>query len=133
MIQTIADQGRKAIAYAQSIAPKGNTMPRGMTERQWSGFFYRTLKNHGITKDQSGASAHGLRHSYAQQRYEQLAGFVPPVKFASTTKFQSHAEQAAGAEWRIQDRDARLIIKSELGHGLDRDDVVSQYLGCVHK
>jgi hypothetical protein len=28
-------------------------------------------------------------------------------------------------------RDARQIIKAELGHGPDRDDVVSQYLGAI--
>lgn len=32
---------------------------------------------------------------------------------------------------RKVDKDARLIIKSELGHGPDRDDVVSQYVGSV--
>ena len=106
-------------------------MAKGMSERQWNNRFYRTLKAHGITKDQAGASAHGLRHAYAQERYKKLAGFASPVKFESKTDFRSNAERIAGTSWRQSYRDARLIIKAELGHGPDRDDVVSQYLGCA--
>ena len=37
----------------------------------------------------------------------------------------------AGEGWRKLNQDARQIIKAELGHGPDRDDVVSQYLGAI--
>ncbi len=129
MIHHVSEKGREVIKYVRSVAQGTNTMARGMTERQWNGLFYRTLKEHGITKGQAGASAHGLRHAYAQQRYEQITGFAPPVKFASRQDFKINAEHTAGANWRNLDRDARLIIKGELGHGPDRDDVTSQYLG----
>jgi len=81
------------------------------------------------TKKDCGASSHGLRHAYAQQRYEQLTGFRAPCKFATKEDFRNAAYQSAGSDWKKLDQDARLFLKSELGHGPDRDDVVSQYLG----
>ena len=41
------------------------------------------------------------------------------------------AENAAGKDWKKRNQDARQILKGELGHGPERDDVVSQYLGSV--
>ena len=37
----------------------------------------------------------------------------------------------ADQEWRKLNQDARQIVKAELGHGPERDDVVSQYLGAI--
>lgn len=131
IIQQITGEGRAAIEYARSVASGKNTMPPGMTEKQWAGMFYRTLREHGITKDQAGASAHGLRHAWAQERYQTITGFSPPAKFESREEYRTEAARIGGPAWRELDRDARLIIKSEMGHGSDRDDVVSQYLGSI--
>ena len=131
ILQQITSEGRAAIEYARSVASGKNTMPVGMTEKQWAGKFYRTLRYYGITKDQTGASAHGLRHAWAQERYQAITGFAPPVKFESGEDYRAEAARIAGQSWRQLDRDARLLIKSEMGHGSDRDDVVSQYLGSI--
>ena len=78
-----------------------------------------------------GASSHGCRHAYAQDRFESITGFKAPCKFETKAEFRQNAENIAGKEWRKLNQDARQIIKAELGHGPDRDDVVSQYLGTI--
>ncbi len=60
-----------------------------------------------------------------------LTGFKAPYKFKTKVEFRKNAERIAGQDWRKLNRDARQIIKAELGHGPDRDDVVSQYLGSI--
>ena len=129
MIEQISERGREAIGYAKSVLSGKNTMTDGKTERQWEGRFNRTVRAHGISKDKCGASPHGLRHAYAQERYAMLTGFEAPVKFDSKESFLANAQLVAGEKWKDLDGDARLQIKEELGHGPDRDDVVSQYLG----
>jgi hypothetical protein len=99
------------------------------TEREWEQRFYRTLHRHGLTKSACGASSHGLRHAYAQERYAQITGFEPSVKFDSQEAFRENAERIAGEEWKKLDSDAREVLKAELGHGRDRMDVISQYIG----
>ena len=63
---------------------------------------------------------HGLRHSYAQNRYEELTGWKCPVAGGPDKK-------SLTPEQREADREARLIISREMGH--DREAVVSAYIG----
>ncbi|QTA78684.1 Putative integrase, phage related [Desulfonema limicola] len=130
-INEISDKAGYAINYVRTVIDGNNLIPGHMTEKQWSGKYYRTIRAHGISKAACGASGHGCRHAYAQERYAKLTGFQPPCKFESREDFKSNAEQIAGKEWQNLDRDARQLLKAELGHGPDRDDVVSQYLGSV--
>ena len=125
----ISAKGEEAIAYARSVGGKRNTMPPDRSEKQWEAQYYRILKEHGLTKSEVGASSHGLRHAYAQERYEKITGFEAPCKFGSKDEFRANAQEKAHGDWKELDSDARLILKTELGHGPDRDDVVSQYLG----
>lgn len=130
IVGDLSDSQRGALAHASQLAGRnGNTIPDNLKERAWEKIFYKTLAEHGLCKKDCGASSHGLRHAYAQQRYEQLTGFKAPCKFATKDDFRKAAYQIAGADWKKIDQDARLFLKSELGHGPDRDDVVSQYLG----
>jgi hypothetical protein len=93
--------------------------------------FCRIIRAFGISKEITGASGHGLRHAYAQSRYEQIKGFKPPCKFDSKEGFRKNALRIAGNDWEKLNQDARQIIKGEMGHGPDRDDIVSQYLGSI--
>jgi len=120
-----------AIKYAAQVAQelgKKNTIPRDMTERQYRSYYGRAVRSAGLTRANGGTS-HGNRHAWAQTRYKELTGFDSRIKHASREEFALAAGRARGQEWPKIDRDARLQIKSELGHGPDRDDVVSQYLG----
>ena len=111
------------------VSRYGNLMPDGMTERQWEKKAYAMAHAAGISKSACGASLHGLRHAYAQERYADLAGF----QCAAAGGTVAEAMDVAGMGWRKLDQDARLIIKAELGHGPDRDDVVARYLGARFK
>lgn len=63
---------------------------------------------------------HGLRHAYAQKRYEELTGWKCPVAGGPDRKTQT-------PEQRELDREARLTISRELGH--EREQVTAAYLG----
>ena len=63
---------------------------------------------------------HGLRHHYAQERYQELTGWACPANGGPKSE-QLTPEQ------KLVDREARMTITQELGHG--RLQVVAQYIG----
>jgi hypothetical protein len=63
---------------------------------------------------------HGLRHQYAQTRYEALTGWKAPAAGGPSTKMLT-------PEQHVQDVHARQIISYELGH--ERLQVTALYLG----
>lgn len=63
---------------------------------------------------------HGLRHAYAQQRYEELTGWTAPAAGGPCSKDLTGAQKAI-------DREARLTISRELGH--EREQITVVYLG----
>lgn len=130
LVHDLTDSQREALSYASSVCSKsGNTMSEGKTERKWEKFYYKTINKHGVSKKECGASGHGFRHAYAHERYQSITGFLPPCKFNSKNEFREAAYNAAGESWKKLDQDARQILKSELGHGPERGDVVAIYLG----
>lgn len=62
---------------------------------------------------------HGLRHAYAQERYEELTGWQCPATGGPDSKTLT-------TEQRILDQEARLTISRELGH--ERVQVTAAYL-----
>ena len=131
MINEVTAKGMEAIRYARSISGIGNLIPSNHSFKTWIQKYYRVIRANGISKKVSGASSHGNRHAYAQDRYEAITGFKAPCKFENKNEFRVNAAKIAGKEWRKLNQDARQILKAELGHGPDRDDVVSQYLGSI--
>lgn len=130
IIMEVSDRAKAAIEYAKDVSTSnGNTMSKEYSEKQWENKYYETIRDHGISKSEAGASSHGLRHAYAQTRYEQITGFKPPCRFDTKDYFRNEAGRIAGAEWTKLDSDARQVLKTELGHGPDRTDVISQYIG----
>jgi integrase len=63
---------------------------------------------------------HGLRHRYAQTRYEALTGWKAPAAGGPSVESLTPAQ-------RVQDTKARQTISRELGH--ERPSIVSVYLG----
>ena len=61
-----------------------------------------------------GITSHGLRHGYANDRYEQIAGQPSPVRGGTASD-------------RDTDLAARLEVAEELGHS--RESVTTHYLG----
>jgi integrase len=78
--------------------------------------YYFVLRECGI-KRINGITTHGLRHGYAHERYQMIAGEMAPVK-ESATVCQVDRED---------DRAARIEVAQELGHG--RESVTTHYLG----
>jgi hypothetical protein len=76
--------------------------------------YVRQIMNAGLSK------MHGLRHAYAQTRYQELTGWKCPVAGGPPSKSLSRLDR------RI-DQAARLTISAELGH--TREQIVSIYIG----
>jgi hypothetical protein len=74
----------------------------------------------GQCKAASLSRMHGLRHRYAQMRYETLTGWKAPAAGGPSVKSLTPAERA-------QDAKACQTISRELGH--ERASVVAIYLG----
>ena len=72
-----------------------------------------------LTANSGLSRMHGLRHAYAQQRYQELTGWLPPAAGGPTSRQLS-------PEQRQLDQQARLTITHELGHA--RIQIVSVYL-----
>jgi hypothetical protein len=63
---------------------------------------------------------HGLRHHYAQARYEALTGWKSPAAGSPTA-------QTLTSQQRVEDEAARQVISHELGH--ERAQITAVYLG----
>ncbi|MFC1578921.1 hypothetical protein ACFL3Y_00845 [Pseudomonadota bacterium] len=74
----------------------------------------RQTANGGLSK------MHGLRHAYAQRRYEELTGWACPHAGGPSQKGLS-------PDQRERDGQARLIVSQELGHV--RAQIVAVYCG----
>jgi site-specific recombinase XerC len=105
---------RQLLNELHAFCGKGSLIPQHLMYVQQKRIYERQCINAGLNK------MHGLRHAYAQARYEKLTGWRcraaggPPAKELTP-------------EQRALDREVRLVISAELGH--EREDVTAQYLG----
>lgn len=95
---------REVLDRARGLADSGSLIPSHRSYVQHLRVYENSTLRAGLSK------LHGLRHAYAQERYEELTGWKCPVIGESNNKSLSQ-------EQREQDRGARLIISQELGHG----------------
>jgi len=105
---------RDVLDGARQLAGEGSLIPGHRSYIQQLRVYQRQAMNAGLTK------LHGLRHAFAQQRYEELTGWPCPVVGGPST-------QTLNAHQRELDRQARLTISRELGH--ERPQITSVYLG----
>lgn len=82
-------------------------------EQQMRTYEYQTAKVGEIKN-------HGLRHAYAQRRYETLSGLQSPKNGGKTSRKLSESEKQANLK-------ARLQVSSELGH--NREEITAVYVG----
>ena len=105
---------REVLDRALRVAGRGSLIPADRN-------YVRQLRVYeGHTARAGLSKLHGLRHAYAQRRYDELTG--------------RHCTAAGGPEsneltpeQKVQDTEARLIISHELGHV--REGVTAIYLG----
>jgi len=106
------EEQRTVLDRARQLAGLGSLIPSTRNYRQQ----LRIYEGHTIRAGLS--NMHGLRHAYAQNRYEELTGCKCPVAGGPETK-------ALTQEQREIDRQARLTISKELGH--EREAVTAVY------
>ena len=114
MMPVQSAEQRDVLDRAHRLAGGGSLIPSERNYRQQLRVYERRTANAGLSK------LHGLRHQYAQSRYQELTGWKalaaggPPPRTLNT-------------EQRTLDREARLTISRELGH--ERPAIVAVYCG----
>ena len=104
---------RWVLGRAHQLAGNGSLIPSSRNYRQQLRIYERHTANAGLSK------MHGLRHAYAQQRYQELTGWPAPAAGGPTVK-------ALTPDQKLADKKARQTISGELGH--ERIQVVGIYL-----
>jgi len=105
---------RAVLDQAHRLAGTGSLIPADKSYIEQRNIYDGQCKSAGLHR------MHGLRHQYAQTRYEALTGWKAPAAGGPSAKMLT-------PEQRVQDRHARQIISYELGH--ERLQVTAIYLG----
>lgn len=108
------EQQRALLEQAKRLAGLGSLIPRGRQYIEQLRIYERHTANAGLSK------MHGLRHAYAQLRYQELAGWPSPHAGGPSKAKLSEAQRSI-------DQQARLTISKELGHV--REQITAVYLG----
>ena len=105
---------REVLDRVHRLAGRGSLIPAGRNYVQQLRVYEGHTARAGLSK------LHGLRHAYAQQRYQDLTGWPCPAADGPGSNALTPAQ-------KVQDTEARLIISHELGHV--REGVTAIYLG----
>lgn len=105
---------RTVLQAAHRLAGTNSLIPANKSYIQQRHVYDGQCKAAGLS------NMHGLRHQYAQSRYEALTGWKAPAAGGPSSKALNPAQ-------RILDGQARQMISRELGH--ERTQVVAVYLG----
>ena len=108
------EEQEKVLERAKELAGKGSMIPRDRKYSNHLRVYKRQLAAAGFDK------MHGLRHAYAQRRYEEITGWAAPAAGGKLVADMTAAEKK-------EDHWARQTISEELGHG--REQVTVIYLG----
>ncbi len=108
------DAEREVLNRAHQLAGRGSLIPPNRNYVQQLRIYEGHTSRAGLSK------LHGLRHAYAQQRYQELTGLPCPAAGGPVSTQLTAAQKQT-------DRAARLTISRELGH--EREAVTAIYLG----
>ncbi len=108
------DEQRQLLKEVKTLAKGGALIP---PERN---FVEQRNRYDGQVRTAGIKNPHGLRHAYAQRRYEELTGWKSPLAGGPASK-------SLTIEQRALDEKARTVISRELGH--DRTSITRTYLG----
>jgi len=113
---TVDDHIREALRYAEQVSPDGsrNLLAPNESYLDFQREIVRPARDILHTHNLKGF--HELRAAYACERYEQITQHLAPINGGRCRRLDPRL-----------DREARLQISYELGHG--RIDVVSAYIG----
>ena len=105
---------RRVLDRAHKLAGRGSLIPGSRNYIKQLRIYEGNTIRAGLSK------MHGLRHAYAQRRYEELTGSKAPTAGGPATK-------SLTLDQRALDKKARALISRELGH--NRSAVTGVYLG----
>ena len=105
---------REVLDRAHRLAGHGSMIPSGRSYVEQVKLYERQTVAAGLHK------LHGLRHAYAQERYKELTGRAAPAAGGKPSAKLTREE-------KVLDREARMTISWELGHG--REQITAVYLG----
>jgi len=126
-----AEQALERGAALQQVRGTLNLMnPKIKYEKTWTYFQYRAARAAGLAKS-NGFTFHSARHMFAQELFQGVAGFDPPVKFVDNREFIHNAARVVGNEWRQRYETACRVVEKALGHGTGRADIRATYIGRI--
>jgi integrase len=108
------EEQRRLLEDVRNLAKGGALIPSERNYVEQRNRYDRQVRTAGIK------NPHGLRHAYAQARYEELTGWKAPVAGGPASK-------SLTMDQRARDKGARETISRELGH--DRISISAVYLG----
>ncbi|ELR5846097.1 integrase domain-containing protein [Salmonella enterica] len=113
-IPVLTQEQRQLLAEVRRLTGGGSLVPPERSYRRHMKMFESESAAVGL------GHTHGLRHCYAQRRYETLSGHKPPVS-------GGRSRRAMMREERRRDDIIRQLISEELGHS--RTAITAVYLG----
>ena len=104
-----------------------NIMPQDKSYKTFQASTNNAFRQVGMIRQEAGGlgTAHGLRHEYAQVRFEELTGFKAPCRM--TQEERQDFVASLTREQREMINEAKLELSEELGHG--RSHVCHRYIG----
>ena len=105
---------RDVLDRARNLAGFGSLIPPHRSYVQQLRIYEGNTTRAGLS------SMHGLRHAYAQERYEELTGWPCPAAGGPDSK-------SLTPEQKELDHEARFTISQELGH--EREQITAVYCG----
>lgn len=113
-IPIVTDTQRGLLDRVVQVAGSGSMIPDDRAFVEWKQHYCSVTEKCGLK------NLHGLRHGYAQRRYQTLVGWPAPFSGGPSRK-------TLKGEQRTLDSDARLKVSRELGH--NRIEITDVYLG----
>ncbi|MEN8130270.1 MAG: phage integrase N-terminal domain-containing protein [Pseudomonadota bacterium] len=108
------NEQRELLNRVRQFVGTGSLIPSHRNYIQQLRVYERQTANAGLSK------LHGLRHTYAQARYEELTGWKPPAAGGPVARALSPGQ-------KVMDRVARRTISQEFGHS--REQISAVYIG----
>jgi integrase len=113
-VPILNDEQRLLLEEVIKLAKGGALIPPDQNYIEQQNHYDAQVRAAGIK------NPHGLRHEYAQRRYEELTGWKAPVAGGP-------ASNSFSSKQRARDKGARETIAEELGHS--REQISATYLG----
>lgn len=111
---------RAVFEWARNVAASGRggriRWPNLTWKQARRHYYYLFAEKLGVNLKEMGVSSHGLRHGYAQDKYQDLTGLPPPIVGVDPKRVDPDAH-----------RDAGIQVSRDLGHG--RVQVTASYYG----